>query len=96
MRAKCPKCSSVDITTVKPKGVFLWIGLALSITAALMGVAFSAAERVIPWIIGLVIADFLVTLPLMAALRARIQYSGTPCRCLACGTPGWSKTSSTA
>ncbi|HOT90456.1 MAG TPA: EF-Tu/IF-2/RF-3 family GTPase [Anaerolineae bacterium] len=72
--------------------LFLWIGMSLGVNAVLFFVVFSGVvENVIPWIIGLVIVDLLITIPLMASLRTRNQYSGAAYRCRACGHT-WSAT----
>jgi hypothetical protein len=91
MNDQCPKCYSYDIAASKPRNVFIWIGLSLVVSVALMFVVFSGVvENVVPWIIGFVILDLLITLPLMAALRSRSQYAGATCRCRECGY-AWSE-----
>jgi len=56
------------------------------VNAVLLFVVFSGVvENVILWIVGLVLLDMLITLPLMAALRSRSQYGGATYRCRACG-----------
>ena len=92
MYDQCPKCYSYTIAKSKPGNIFIWISASLVVSAAFMIVVFSgAAENVIPWIIGFVLLDLLITIPLMAALRSRSQYSGATYRCRECGHT-WSET----
>jgi len=65
--------------------LFLWLGLSLGVNGVLVFVVFSGVvENVIPWIIGLVLLDTLIMLPLMATLRNRSQYGGATYRCREC------------
>ncbi len=82
MHDQCPACYSYDIVGVRRRNIFLWIGLSLAVNAMLMVVVFSGlVENIIPWIIGFILLDSLIMLPLMAALRLR----GMTYRCRACG-----------
>ncbi len=66
--------------------------MSLGANAVLMFVVFSGVvENVIPWIIGLVLLDLLITLPMTAALRSRSQYGSPTYRCRECGHT-WSET----
>jgi len=92
MYDQCPACYSYDVSAMKFGNLFLWIGMSLGVNAVLFFVVFSGVvENVIPWIIGLVIVDFLITIPLMASLRTRNQYGGAAYRCRVCGHT-WSAT----
>lgn len=92
MHDQCPECYSYDVAAMKFGNLFLWIGVSLGVNAVLFFVVFSGVvENVIPWIIGLVIVDLLITIPMMAALRTRNQYGGAAYRCRACGHT-WSAT----
>lgn len=92
MHDQCPECYGYDIATIKPGNLFLWIGMSLGVNTALIFVIFSGVvDNVIPWIIGFVLLDTAVMLPLMAALRNRSQYAGATYRCRACGHT-WSET----
>lgn len=92
MPDQCPACYSYDVSAMRFGKLFLWIGMSLGLNAVLMFVVFSGAvENVISWIIGLVLLDLLITLPLMAALRSRSQYGGATYRCRECGHT-WSET----
>ena len=92
MSDQCPQCYSYNIATSKPANIFFWIGLSLVVSAAFVMVIFSGiVENMIPWIIGFVLLDALITLPLMAALRSRSQYRGAMYRCRDCGH-AWSET----
>ncbi len=72
--------------------LILWIGLSLGVNGVLVFVVLSGVvENVIPWIIGLVLLDMLIMLPLMATLRNRSQYGGATYRCRECGHT-WSET----
>ncbi|MGC9393892.1 MAG: EF-Tu/IF-2/RF-3 family GTPase [Anaerolineae bacterium] len=94
MSGQCPQCYGYDVVTIKRGNLFLWIGLSLGVNAVLVYVVFSGAvENMIPWIIGFVLLDTLIMLPLMAALRNRSQYGGVTYRCRACGHT-WSETQS--
>ena len=73
--------------------LFLWIGLSLGVNGVLVFVVVSGVvENVIPWIIGLVLLDMLIMLPLLAALRTRNQYGGAAYHCRECGHT-WSEAS---
>jgi hypothetical protein len=86
MPDQCPECYGYDVVTIKHGNLFLWIGLSLGVNAALMYVVFSGAvENMIPWIIGFVLLDTLIMLPLMATLRNRSQQGNATYRCRACG-----------
>lgn len=86
MSGQCPQCYGYDVVTIKRGNLFLWIGLSLGVNAVLVYVVFSGAvENMIPWIIGFVLLDMLIMLPLMATLRNRSQHGGATYRCRACG-----------
>lgn len=86
MYDQCPKCYSYNIAKSKPGNIFIWISVSLVVSAAFMIVVLSGAiENVVPWIIGFVLLDLLITIPLMAALRLRSQYGGATYRCRDCG-----------
>ncbi|GEM_PF-994580 len=92
MYDQCPKCYSYTIAKSKPGNIFIWISVSLVVSAAFMIVVFSGAvENVIPWIVGFMLLDLLITIPLMAALRSRSQYGGATYRCRECGHT-WSET----
>ena len=92
MNDQCPQCYGYEVVTAKRGNLFLWIGLSLVVNAALVFVVFSGAvENMIPWIIGFVLLDTLIMLPLMATLRNRSQQGGATYRCRACGYT-WSET----
>lgn len=83
---QCPKCYSYDVSARKFGNLFLWIGLSLGVNGVLVFVILSGVvENVIPWIIGLVLVDMLIMLPLMATLRNRSQHGGATYRCSECG-----------
>jgi len=86
MHDQCPECYSYDVSAMKFGNLFLWIGLSLGVNGVLVFVILSGVvENVIPWIIGLLLLDMLIMLPLMATLRNRSQYGGATYRCRACG-----------
>lgn len=92
MHDQCPQCYSYDVSAMKFGNLFLWIGMSLGVNAVLFFVVFSGVvENVIPWIIGLVIVDLFITIPMIAALRTRNQYGGAAYRCRSCGHT-WSAT----
>ena len=92
MNDQCPQCSGYDVVRIRSGNLFLWIGLSLTVNAALIYVVFSGAVgNMIAWIIGFVLLDTLIMLPLMATLRNRSQYGGGSYRCRACGHT-WSET----
>jgi hypothetical protein len=83
---QCPECYGYDVATLQFGNLFLWIGLSLAVNAALVFVVFfGGVENVIPWIIGFVLLDTLLMLPLLATLRNRSRHGGAPYRCRACG-----------
>ncbi len=89
---RCPECYSYDVAAMKFGNLFLWIGMSLGVNGVLVFVVLSGVvENVLPWIIGLVIVDLLITIPLMASLRTRNQYGGAAYRCRSCGHT-WSAT----
>jgi len=93
MIGQCPECYSYDVAAMKFGNLFLWIGLSLGVNGVLVFVVVSGVvENVIPWIIGLVLLDMLIMLPLMATLRNRSQYGGATYRCRECGHT-WSEAS---
>ena len=92
MNGQCPQCYSYNIATSKPANIFFWFGLSLMVSVAFVMLIFSGiVENMIPWIIGFVLLDTLIMLPLMAALRSRSQYRGAAYRCRDCGHT-WSET----
>ncbi len=93
MPDQCPECYSYDVATMKFGNLFLWIGMSLGVNGVLVFVVISGVvENVLPWIIGLMLLDTLIMLPLLATLRNRSQYGGATYRCRACGHT-WSEAS---
>ena len=92
MSSQCPECYGYEVVTIKRGNLFLWISLSLVVNAALVYVVFSGAvENLIPWIVGFIFLDTLITLPVMATLRNRSRYGKATYRCRACGH-AWSET----
>ncbi len=92
MHDQCPECYSYDVTALKHGNLFLWIGISLGVNGVLVFVVLSGVvENVIPWIIGLMLLDTLIMVPLMAALRTRSQHGDATYRCRECGHT-WSET----
>ncbi|MBN1876966.1 MAG: hypothetical protein JXA33_22280 [Anaerolineae bacterium] len=93
MQTQCPQCYGYDIVITKPKPVWIWLLLMAVIDAAVVFIILlGTMENLVPLIIGLVIADSLLTLPLLRAIRARSQQAGVEVyRCTSCGCT-WSET----
>ncbi len=88
MPDQCPQCYGHEIVKVRRlRGLFVWIGLSLLLNAALLFVIlYRRMENIVPWIVGFVALDMLISLPLMTGLRRYRSFSaGTLYRCLACG-----------
>lgn len=87
MPSQCPQCYSSEIVIAKPKSIFIWIVPMVLVDTAILAVAFSGmVENPAPLIVGLVVADFLLTIPLMRAFLARNQAQGSVTyHCTACG-----------
>jgi len=86
MPDQCPECYSYDVSAMKFGNLFIWIGMSLGVNGILIFVILSGVvENVLLWIIGLVLLDMLIMLPLLATLRTRNQYGGAAYRCRACG-----------
>ncbi|HNT77301.1 MAG TPA: EF-Tu/IF-2/RF-3 family GTPase [Anaerolineae bacterium] len=97
MQSQCPQCYSSEIVIAKPKSIFIWVVPMLVVDAAILVVAFSGmVENPAPLIVALVVADLLLTLPLMRAFLSRSQSSGDATfRCKECGHT-WAEARETA
>lgn len=87
MPSQCPHCYSAEIVVVRPRSLFIWLAPILLVDAVILAVAFSGlVENPIPLIVALVVADMLLTLPLMRAILSRNQtQGGVTYRCMECG-----------
>ncbi len=87
MQSQCPQCYSSEVVIAKPRSIFIWIAPILLVDAAILVVIFSGAvKNPVTLVIALVVADLLLTIPLIRAFLSRSQgQGGATYHCTACG-----------
>ena len=94
MQTQCPQCYSSEIVIAKPRPFWIWMIPIFVIDISIVLIIISGTvENPIPFIIGLMVADMLLSLPLMRAIRQNAQTSGKY-YCTSCGY-SWTEESTT-
>ncbi len=87
MQTQCPQCYSYEVNVAKPKNFWIWLlPMAVVDMGIVIIIVFGKLENPVPLLIGLVVADMLLTVPLMRAIMSRKNFpSGALYRCMSCG-----------